>query len=56
MRVNNFPSRAAFAQLTTKESLDHAGYENRVAGLADTYALLVAPLINKAGYLPPLGQ
>lgn len=56
VRINNFPSRAAFEQLTTKESLDQAGYENRVAGLADTYALRVAPLLNKAGYLPPLGQ
>lgn len=56
VRINNFPSRAAFAELTTKDSLDVAGYENRVAGLADTYALLAAPLINQVGYLPPLGQ
>ena len=27
-----------------------------MAGLADTYALLVAPLLNQVGYLPPLGQ
>ncbi|MFN8600742.1 MAG: hypothetical protein U0842_09715 [Candidatus Binatia bacterium] len=56
VRINNFPSRAAFAELTTKESLDGAGYENRVAGLADTYALVAAPLVNQVGYLPPLGQ
>ena len=56
VRINNFPSRAAFAQLATKESLDAAGYENRVAGLADTYALVAAPLVNQVGYLPPLGQ
>ncbi|MBY0280148.1 hypothetical protein K2Z84_32850 [Candidatus Binatia bacterium] len=53
VRINNFPSRAAFAELTTRESLDAAGYENRVAGLADTYALLAAPIVNQVGYLPP---
>jgi hypothetical protein len=56
VRINNFPSRAAFAELTTRESLDAAGYENRVAGLADTYALLAAPIVNQVGYLPPLGE
>lgn len=50
-RINNFPSRAAFQQLITAESLDQAGIENREAALHETYALLVAPLINQVGYL-----
>lgn len=49
-RINNFPSRAAFAKLTTADSLDQAGYENREAALADTYALLAAPVVNLVGY------
>lgn len=49
-RINNFPSRAAFAKLTTADSLDQAGYENREAALADTYALLAAPIVNRVGY------
>jgi hypothetical protein len=56
VRINNFPSRAAFQQLVTRESLDAAGYEDREAALADTYALLAAPLVNQVGYLLPLGQ
>ena len=56
VRINNFPSRAAFQQLVTRESLDAAGYEDREAALADTCALLAAPLVNQVGYLPPLGQ
>lgn len=51
VRINNFPSRAAFRELITKESLDAANVENREAALAETYALLVAPLINQVGYL-----
>jgi hypothetical protein len=51
VRINNFPSRAAFTQLISAESLDQAGIENREAALADTYALLVAPVINQVGYL-----
>lgn len=50
-RINNFPSRAAFAELTTSESLHQAGIENREAALADTYALLAAPTVNLVGYL-----
>lgn len=50
-RINNFPSRAAFAEITTAESLDEAGIENREAALADTYALLAAPTVNQVGYL-----
>ena len=51
IRVNNFPSRAAFAQLVTAESLDQAGFENREAAIADTYAMLVAPVRSRVGYL-----
>jgi hypothetical protein len=51
VRINNFPSRAAFTHLISAESLDQAGIENREAALADTYALLVAPVINQVGYL-----
>lgn len=56
VRINNFPSRAAFDQLVTRESLSAAGYEDREAALADTYALLSAPLVNRVGYLPPLAR
>ena len=50
-RINNFPSRAAFAELTRRESLAAAGYEHREAALADTYAVVAAPLINEVGYI-----
>ncbi|HZR79680.1 MAG TPA: hypothetical protein VFD92_01175 [Candidatus Binatia bacterium] len=53
VRLNNFPSHAAFAELVRAESLIEAGYEDREAALADTYALLVAPALNRVGYLPP---
>jgi hypothetical protein len=55
VRINNFPSRAAFAQLVSRESLDQAGYQNREAGIADTYGLLGAPRVNLIGYLEPEG-
>jgi hypothetical protein len=51
VRVNNFPSRATFAQLITDESLEDAGIVHREAALADTYALLAAPIVNGVGYL-----
>lgn len=54
VRINNFPSRAAFAELVRAESLQAAGYEHRQAALADTYAVLAAPIVNQAGYLAPL--
>lgn len=53
LRLNNFPSRAAFRELVTAESLSEAGYEDREAALADTYAVLAAPLVNRVGYLAP---
>lgn len=53
VRLNNFPSRAAFEELVRTESLTAAGYEHRLAGLADTYAVLAAPIVNLVGYLPP---
>ncbi len=52
-RINNFPSRATFAEITTAESLEEAGIEHREAALADTYALLAAPVINAVGFLEP---
>jgi hypothetical protein len=51
IRINNFPSRATFAQVTSEESLDQAGIEHRQAGLADTYAVIAAPALNEVGYL-----
>lgn len=54
VRLNNFPSRAAFAELVRVESLTAAGYEHRQAALADTYAVLASPIVNEVGYLPPL--
>jgi len=54
VRLNNFPSRAAFAELVRVESLTAAGYEHRQAALADTYAMLASPIVNEVGYLPPL--
>jgi hypothetical protein len=52
LRVNNFPSRATLEQLVSAESLDRAGVEHREAALADTYALLAAPVVSVVGYLP----
>ncbi len=49
-RINNFPSRATFQAVTTQESLNEAGIDHRLAALADTYALLTAPVINQVGY------
>jgi len=56
VRLNNFPSRAAFEDLVRTESLTAAGYEHRAAAIADTYAVLAAPVVNQVGYLPPLAR
>ena len=53
VRINNFPSRATFEEITTQESLEEAGIAHREAALADTYALLTAPVITDIGYLEP---
>lgn len=50
VRLNNFPSGAAFDALTTREALDEAGIENRTAGLDAVYALFARPLVNLFGY------
>jgi len=49
-RINNFPSRATFAQIITPGALEEAGIEHRVAALRETYALLTAPLLTTVGY------
>lgn len=50
LRINNFPSRATFTAVTTDESLAEAGIDHRMAAIAETYALLTAPMINRVGY------
>jgi len=51
LRVNNFPSRAALAELVRAESLTAAGYEHCAAALADAYAVVAAPFVTLVGYL-----
>lgn len=53
LRINNFPSRATFAQITTAEALDESGIVHREAAIAETYALLTAPMVNEVGYIDP---
>lgn len=52
VRINDFPSRATLDVLISREALDEAGYEHRVAGVERTYAMATAPIVNAFGYLP----
>ncbi len=52
-RINNFSSRAAFEEVATRESLEEAGIEHRVAAIRETYALLTDPLLTQVGYESP---
>ena len=49
-RINNFPSRSAFAQLTNPQSAVEAGIEHRVAALNETYTQVTAPVLTQVGY------
>jgi hypothetical protein len=52
VRINVFPSRATLDALISREALDQAGYEHRVAGVERTYTMATAPIVNAFGYLP----
>ncbi len=49
-RINNFPSRATFAQVSSPDSLGEAGIVHRQAALRETYTQLTAPLLTEVGY------
>lgn len=48
LRVNLFPSRAAFAQVAATS--EDAGIVHRTAGLADLYSMVTRPVLNEYGY------
>jgi len=52
VRIDDFPSRATLDVLISREALDRARYEHRVAGVERTYAMATAPIVNAFGYLP----